>query len=361
MAAARAQGGQQGRLAPALVLSGLQGGEQHDEPRQQGEAEHELHRPDDLLHNAPDLPEDGVHINDGDAGIGPDEIQQQAFVRRRQMEAGDVSGGVVIQRAGVDHDEEIDIESVPVNPPEIGDDPAHPLLRDGEGQAVAPGDVQGLRKLVFKGKQNVIRGAPPLAFHQAVVFLQGFRHRQVEDPPGEHARLFVFVVVGIDRLAVNGCQAGSHHGVRLGRQPGPGLHELLDLIDFAGLDVNEEIIGRALRQTVAPMLQQVGPHQGQQGQRHGAQARRQDLRRAQWGPADDVGQTKTDGAARLVPQPVKPANNQAGRQKRQQAGQQQAQQAVQGQFEIARLPQGQQEQAPDGGGIDDQIAGGQGG
>ena len=277
------------------------------------------------------------------------------------MEAGDVSGGVIVQRAGVDHDEKIDIESVPVNPPEIGDHPAHPLLRDGESQAVAPGDVQGLGKLIFKGKQKVIRVAPPLAFHQAVVFLQGFRHRQVEDPPGEHSRLFVFVVIGIDRLAVNGCQTGPHHGVRSSRQPGPGSHELLDFIDFAGLDVNEEIIGRALRQAVAPMLQQVGPHQGQQGQRHGAQAHRQDLRRAQRRPADDVGQAETNGAAHFGPEPVKPANGQASRQKRQQAGQQQTKHAVQGQFEIARLPQGQQQQAPDGGGIDDQVAGGQGG
>ena len=126
-------------------------------------------------------------------------------------------------------------------------------------------------------------------------------------------RPFILVVVGVDTVPVDGGQAGAHQGMDLRHQIGPFPDKLLDRVHLARLDVDEEIIGSVGGQSIAPVCQEVGTDQHQQGQDHHAEADGQYLCRAEGVPADDIHQAETAGNADSCPQPVQAANGQPRR------------------------------------------------
>ena len=341
-------------------MGGLQRGEQHDNSRQQGKTGNKFHRFRNLFHDRPHLFQDGSHVKHGDARPGLDEFDQRAPVLRRQVETGYIGGRIAIQCFRVGDDKEIDIERIPIDPPGAGDGPGHPLVGNLEFEPVAQGNPQGMGELLLEGKQLFSAIAPPPACRQAVVFLQGFRYGQVERAPGETFCPLIRVVVGIDRLAVNGNQACPDHRVGTRRHAGPVIDELPHRVHLTGLDVDEEIIGGIGRQPAVPVRQQVGPHQRQQGKHHETDTDGQYLRRTQASPAHDVCQAEAGGYADTRPQRVQPVNCQARAQQRRGASDRQPGKTVQDQRLIARFPGRQQHQAGNGRRIDAQGAGGQG-
>src|SRR6266704_6123668 len=91
LGAARSERAHHGCLVRALVLGREQRRVQHQHAGAEREQEHQLHRPDQLVHHELQLPQDYAHVDHGEVGKGLRQAQGQERVARGRMKALDVA------------------------------------------------------------------------------------------------------------------------------------------------------------------------------------------------------------------------------------------------------------------------------
>src|SRR6185312_6944325 len=146
-AAARAERSQHRALEAALVPARLDRGEQHGEPGKQREREYALHREHRLVHHRAHLREQIADVEDRDAREAVRELREHMARRRMEVRAREIRARRRIEYTGRKHDEEIRIEAIPFDFPNVSDRRRERLPAYRERQLIPDVQSEGLLKL----------------------------------------------------------------------------------------------------------------------------------------------------------------------------------------------------------------------
>ncbi|MNF83791.1 hypothetical protein D3C84_661210 [compost metagenome] len=191
-----------------------------------------------------------------------------------EEEAGQVGGGQILQRAGLEDHEEVRLEIVPVDCAQAADHRLALLATDAEGELVAKFQLEALRQFALnrhagQAIATARAGLPPLAFAQGVAL------GQVGGPGQAQVALYGAIAGGfladdlLHGLAVDFGQTPGNDRVKRCGFGGKFVQALGEGVFVVGQNVQGEVVRRVLGQLVLPGVEQFGTQQGDQ--RHGQQ------------------------------------------------------------------------------------------
>jgi len=195
---------QQSTLEAPLLTGDLQGRQQHQHPRRQGQQRHQLHHRGALVDDGAHDPQHAGDVNGRHAGVAADDVGENVTVLFRQMEAGQPGTRQVVEGARGGQHEEVDVKALPADFAQVGHLGGDTAATGGERQAVAKLDTKALGKIGLHRQlgRRILHVTPPLAGHHAVVGGQLLGPGQVELPPRQSTGLRAVVLLGLKRLIV---------------------------------------------------------------------------------------------------------------------------------------------------------------
>src|SRR5690606_12625719 len=267
-----AQCAQQRALANAFVQCCLQPCEEDRNAGGEYEQQHVFNGQSDLGEDAAQLRQQRVDLQKRHAGEGAAELDEFRILAGRQVEAGQIGGGQVLQGLWFEDHVEIGLESVPVHLAQAGDLRFTFDAANVEAQAIANLEFQAFGQLGFDGNVRQLTGVcavPPAACGDQVVRWLQFGPGQAQIALDSALTAAFLAHQLAHRLLVGQDQQARYHRIQRywrGRQFGEARG---DGIPFGRQYIEREVIGRIFRQLVLPGVQQLAAQQGDQ--RHGQQ------------------------------------------------------------------------------------------
>jgi hypothetical protein len=169
------------------------------------------------------------------------------------VQAGDVGGGKRLQHAGRKHHEEVRAEGVPLHGAETGHAGADRFARHVERDLVAELQPEFAAELLLdRDLAAAERRFPETAGDDPVVGLQGVGPAQVGVAPGPGLPLRILEFHLRDVLSVDGRHARANQWHEAGHRHFPLLEKRRHRRGLLRLDVDQELVGRVIRQALPP-------------------------------------------------------------------------------------------------------------
>ena len=188
---------------------------------------------------------------------------------------------------------------------------------------------------------RVVCAGEPAPLAHLVSRRNGPHETQIELPVDLTLGTLVAVVGRRYRAAIDRRQPRPHHRKSRRRDDPHLVQELRQRLRLLRLDVDDETIGRVLRQLGAPGLEQIAADESQQQQHRQAQRQRDDLHRIGMAAPAQIRPTIAPGHVARAAQQSEQAQCAQARQPEQQEGRGETAEHGGAEFEFTRLPQQQ--------------------